>query len=68
MKTNENTQAEQSPKNAGVGPAKADQSKCGCGADGMPYHTCPFKEEIYGDAETLCNCCEGCEHECAMDV
>lgn len=30
-------------------------------------HTCPFAEEIRGSYE-LCNCCEECEHNCAMDI
>ena len=31
-------------------------------------HTCPYAEEIYNDSETLCNCCDECSHECAMDI
>lgn len=31
-------------------------------------HTCPFKEEINNDSETLCECCDDCTHECAMDI
>ncbi len=31
-------------------------------------HTCPFKEEINDDHESLCSCCEACTRECAMDV
>ncbi len=33
-----------------------------------PLHTCPFKTEMSDDDTTLCNCCEQCTHECAMDV
>lgn len=39
-----------------------------CGGDGSELHSCPFREEIGGDAETLCNCCEGCTKECAYDI
>lgn len=31
-------------------------------------HTCPYAEEINRDYESLCECCEGCEHQCAMDI
>lgn len=41
---------------------------CGCGNPAEPLHSCPFKEEINDDSETLCNCCNDCRHECAMDV
>lgn len=33
-----------------------------------PPHPCPFKQEIHDDRDTLCECCENCTHECAMDV
>jgi hypothetical protein len=31
-------------------------------------HTCPYKEEIHGDYETLCDCDEEQTYECAMDI
>lgn len=31
-------------------------------------HTCPYAEEIGGDYETLCNCCDDCQGECCMDI
>jgi hypothetical protein len=31
-------------------------------------HTCPYAEEICGDRETLCNCCDDCTYQCAMDI
>lgn len=31
-------------------------------------HVCPFKQDINDDSESLCNCCEECTHECAMDI
>ena len=40
---------------------------CKCGADGRDEHTCPFKTEINDDG-SLCNCCEGCTEECAMEI
>lgn len=42
---------------------------CGCGEHQQkPPHPCPFKEEIHGDEDALCTCCEDCAHECAMDI
>lgn len=31
-------------------------------------HTCPYAEEINNDSESMCNCCDECCHECAMDI
>lgn len=31
-------------------------------------HSCPFSEEIHDNSTTLCNCCDDCTHECAMDI
>ena len=31
-------------------------------------HTCPYSEEINNDRESLCNCCDVCAGECAMDI
>lgn len=36
--------------------------------DAEPMHICPFLDDIHNDSETLCNCCDHCTHECAMDV
>lgn len=36
--------------------------------EGQEQGPCPYKVEIYGDEETLCNCCEDCQHECYMNV
>jgi len=41
---------------------------CKCGGDGAGLHTCPFAEEIHDDHESLCNCCEECTENCAMDI
>lgn len=35
---------------------------------GEPPHTCPYREELGDDYETLCTCCADCQHECAMDI
>lgn len=44
------------------------EDKCRCGDDGIEAHTCPYAEEIGNDSETLCNCCDYCSYQCAMDV
>ena len=31
-------------------------------------HTCPYREEIYNDYESLCDCDEEQQHQCAMDI
>lgn len=31
-------------------------------------HSCPYSEEIHGDYDSLCNCCEDCERQCAIDI
>jgi len=31
-------------------------------------HECPFKGDVYGDWETLCNCCEECMDICRQDI
>jgi len=30
-------------------------------------HACPFAEEIYGDREQKCNCCDECTNRCLQD-
>ena len=41
----------------------------GCSKErGEPLHTCPFAEDIHQDSNTLCNCCEDCQHGCCMDI
>jgi len=41
--------------------------ECDCGASAQPSHSCPFSSEICGNYD-LCNCCENCENQCAMDI
>lgn len=40
----------------------------GCNGEALEPHTCPFKEDINGDHETLCTCCEPCQNGCAQDI
>lgn len=47
---------------------KVKCQSCGKEFDELPLHTCPFAEEIHNDSEKMCNCCERCTHECAMDI
>ena len=45
-----------------------EQDKCKCGHDGSPMHTCPYKEDVNDDKESLCNCCRVCELNCRDDI
>jgi len=47
-----------------------DERACqGCGGAAAEHeHTCPYNEDIHGDYVTTCNCCEGCQRECAMEI
>lgn len=36
--------------------------------DACKPHTCPYREEIDNDNETLCNCCDDCKQQCADDI
>lgn len=31
-------------------------------------HPCPYAQEIFDDDEDVCNCCDNCTYECAMDI
>lgn len=31
-------------------------------------HTCPYREDIHGDYETLCDCDEESTYQCAQDI
>lgn len=40
-----------------------------CGEEGtVEPHTCPYLEEICGDSETKCNCCESCQWLCCDEI
>ena len=41
--------------------------KCGKNPAAKP-HTCPIREEIQDDYETLCTCCPSCESECNYNI
>lgn len=50
-------------------PVKVKAPKCPkCRKLGRPDHTCPYGAEINGDTKSLCNCCDDCAYECAMDI
>lgn len=41
----------------------------GCGVnEGLPKHPCPYKEDIDGDNETMCNCCDRCIGVCSDEI
>jgi hypothetical protein len=43
-------------------------SRCKCGAPAAPLGKCPYKSDIHGDDETLCNCCYDCRLACADEI
>ena len=47
---------------------KETPETCGCGGINVELHTCPYREDINGDYETLCSCCSECTHQCLMDI
>ena len=44
------------------------ENVCKCGNPGTEEHPCPYATDIDNDKESMCNCCENCEHECAQDI
>jgi hypothetical protein len=57
--------------NAAIDAAMADRLRvcpsCNVGEKQGP-HTCPFKSDIGGNDEKLCECCLECKHQCAMAI
>jgi hypothetical protein len=49
-------------------PQEDSRPHCKCGDPSIEEHTCPFSEEIHGDSESMCNCCDECTYQCAMDI
>jgi len=48
---------------------KGDDSMCKCGNnEALPPHPCPYVEDMRGDSDTHCNCCEDCEQNCVADI
>lgn len=46
-----------------------ENTKCQrCKDEGKELHSCPYKEEINGDYNSKCNCCESCRQECLYDI
>lgn len=45
-------------------------NKChSCDYEGTEQkHSCPFKSEINGNDEDVCNCCDNCQRRCAMEI
>lgn len=44
-----------------------EETECTCDLRHSGY-TCPYREEIYDDYQSLCTCCEYCEEQCAWDI
>ncbi len=34
----------------------------------LPQHPCPYNEDINNCSDNVCNCCDKCAYECAMDI
>lgn len=47
-----------------------DDALCDCDTQvgKITPHTCPYREDIYDDRETLCRCCPYCRAQCAEDI
>jgi hypothetical protein len=45
-----------------------DGTECVCAKIYIEQHTCPYKEDIFGDSESMCSCCEYCRNNCALDI
>jgi len=41
---------------------------CTCETEIIKPHNCPFQEDVNGDCETKCKCCEYCEEQCCDDI
>ena len=42
---------------------------CNCGNNPKESpHTCPYAEDMYGDSETTCRCCDDCIKSCLGDI
>jgi hypothetical protein len=39
-----------------------------CANSGTMSHTCPYKSDVDGDDETLCNCCADCVSLCGDEI
>jgi|SRR6185369_2838323 len=47
------------------------EPKCRCGGEAsISEHTCPYSVEMSSvdEDQGLCNCCDECEYQCAMDI
>lgn len=36
--------------------------------DAKPVHLCPYLQDIYGDSETKCKCCNDCQNDCTREI
>lgn len=48
---------------------KSEDNTSGCTCSSSEEaHTCPYKEEINQDFDTLCTCCAECQYQCCQDI
>lgn len=55
-------------KNEQILEDNAECQSCGEMTGTHELHSCPFSEDIVGDDTAICNCCDKCTNECAMDI
>lgn len=41
---------------------------CTCTQDDCAPHTCPYREDVCDDHETLCTCCDSCVSQCVQEI
>lgn len=52
-----------------IAPKAGSDDVCqSCKGEPKDWHPCPFSVDVDGDDETLCNCCDECEDNCADDI
>lgn len=39
-----------------------------CDNDAEELHSCPYAEDVHGDSESQCNCCESCRNKCSDNI
>jgi len=43
------------------------EEKCTCLSEEQEENICPYQEEV-DNTIVMCECCDYCRHECAMDI
>ena len=56
------------PPEAILPPAPLAVEPCKCGAPANEPAPCPYADDVHGNTGNLCNCCDDCARECALDI